>query len=88
MSKMKTELTINARPLRQVYFVARVCREINLAAWLDAQDPDNRQLVSVGTATMVMILNGLGKSLRQLYLVPQFFASPMRMFRTTFGSET
>jgi transposase len=30
--------------------------------------------VSVGTATVAMVLNGLGKSLRQLYLVPQFFA--------------
>jgi len=31
--------------------------------------------VSVGTATVAMILNGLGESLRQLYLVPQFFAN-------------
>jgi transposase len=31
--------------------------------------------VSIGTATMAMVLNGLGKSLRQLYLVPQFFAN-------------
>ncbi len=31
--------------------------------------------VSVGTATVAMVLNGLGESLRQLYLVPQFFAN-------------
>ena len=31
--------------------------------------------VSVGTATVAMILNGLGLSNRQLYLVPQFFAN-------------
>ena len=31
--------------------------------------------VSVGTATVAMILNGLGFSNRQLYLVPQFFAN-------------
>lgn len=31
--------------------------------------------VSVGTATVAMILNGLGWSLRQLYVVPQFFAN-------------
>jgi transposase len=31
--------------------------------------------VSVGTATVAMILNGLGESLRQLYLVPQYFAN-------------
>jgi hypothetical protein len=32
-------------------------------------------VVSIETATMAMVLNGLGKSLRQLYLVPQFFAN-------------
>src|SRR5437868_11192149 len=31
--------------------------------------------VSVGTATVAMILNGLGFSNRQLYLVPQYFAN-------------
>ena len=55
--------------------VAGVCQEIGLAAWLDAQDPGNRQRVSVGTATVAMILNGLGFSNRQLYLVPQYFAN-------------
>src|SRR6266849_10913571 len=55
--------------------VAGVCQEIGLAAWLDAQDPGNRQQVSVGTATVAMVLNGLGFSNRQLYLVPQFFAN-------------
>src|SRR5258706_16398526 len=55
--------------------VAGVCQEIGLAAWLDAQEPGNRQQVSVGTATVAMILNGLGFSDRQLYLVPQFFAN-------------
>ena len=55
--------------------VAGVCQEIGLAAWLDAQDPTNRQQVSGGTATVAMILNGLGFSNRQLYLVPQFFAN-------------
>ena len=60
------------------------CQEIGLAAWLDAQDPDNRQQVSVGTATVAMILNGLGESLRQLYLVPQFFAGhPSRTLART-----
>ena len=55
--------------------VAGVCQEIGLAAWLDAQDPGNRQQVSVGIATVAMILNGLGFSNRQLYLVPQYFAT-------------
>jgi transposase len=38
-----------------------------------SREIENR--VSVGTATVAMILNGLGWSLRQLYLVPQFFAN-------------
>jgi transposase len=55
--------------------VAGVCREIGLAAWLDAQDEQSHERVSVGTATVAMILNGLGFSNRRLYLVPQFFAT-------------
>jgi transposase len=54
--------------------VAAVCREIGVAEWLNGQDPTSRQQVSVGTATVAMVLNGLGFSNRQLYLVPQFFA--------------
>jgi transposase len=69
-----TERYVNER-LDHLGIVAGVCREIGLAAWLDAQEPGNRQQVSVGTATMAMILNGLGFSNRQLYLVPQFFAN-------------
>ncbi len=55
--------------------VAGVCQEIGLTSWLDEQDPTNRQVVSVGTATTAMILNGLGFSNRHLYLVPQYFAN-------------
>lgn len=55
--------------------VAGVCQEMGLAAWLDAQDPGNWQQVSGGTATVAMILNGLGFSNRQLYLVPQYFSN-------------
>ena len=68
------ESYINER-LDHLGIVAGVCQEIGLAAWLDAQDPDNRQQVSVGTATVAMILNGLGFSNRQWYLVPQYFAN-------------
>ena len=68
------ESYINER-LDHLGIVAGVCQEIGLAAWLDAQDPNNRQQVSVGTATVAMVLNGLGFSNRQLYLVPQFFAN-------------
>ncbi len=55
--------------------VAGVCREAGIAAWLDAQAGENHRTVSVGTAVVAMILNGLGFSNRQLYLVPQFFAN-------------
>lgn len=60
--------------LNHLGIVAAVCREIGVAEWLDQQEPGNRQQVSVGTATGALVLNGLGFSNRQLYLVPQFFA--------------
>jgi transposase len=60
--------------LNHLGIVAEVCREIGVATWLDQQDPGSRQQVSVGTATVALVLNGLGFSNRQLYLVPQFFA--------------
>jgi transposase len=53
--------------------VAGVCREIGLVEWIDRQAGPRRNLVSMGTATMAMVLNGLGFSNRQLYLVPQYF---------------
>lgn len=53
--------------------VAGICQEIELAAWLDALAPTQQRVVSYGTATVAIILNGLGFSNRQLYLVPQFF---------------
>ncbi len=60
--------------LNHLGIVAQVCREIGVADWLDQQEPSNRQQVSVGTATVALVLNGLGFSNRRLYLVPQFFA--------------
>lgn len=65
------ESSVNER-LDHLGIGAGVCKEIGLATWLDAQDPTHRQNVSVGTATTAMILNGLGFSNRQLYLVPQY----------------
>ncbi len=72
---MASEETYVNERLDHLGIVAGVCQEIGLAAWLDAQEPRNRQQVSVGTATVAMILNGLGWSLRQRYLVSQFFAN-------------
>jgi transposase len=62
-----------AERLDHLGIVAGVCREIGVAAWLDAQDEHSHERVGVGTATVAMILNGLGFSNRRLYLVPQFF---------------
>ena len=70
----EAEKYVNER-LDHLGIVAGVCQEIGLAEWLDAQEPGNRQQVSVGIATVAMVLNGLGFSNRQLYLVPQFFAN-------------
>src|SRR5260221_1625141 len=55
--------------------VAGVCQKLGLAAYLDALAGPSHQQVSVGTATVAMVLNGLGFSNRRLYLVPQFFAT-------------
>jgi transposase len=64
-----------AERLDHLGIVAGVCREIGLAEWLDTQDERSHERVSVGTATVAMILNGLGFSNRRLYLAPQFFAT-------------
>ena len=59
-----------AERLDHLGIVADVRREIGLAEWLDAQYSQSHERVSVGTATVAMILNGLGFSNRRLYLVP------------------
>jgi transposase len=64
-----------AERLDHLGIVAAVCREIGIAEWLDGQDEHCHERVGVGTATVAMILNGLGFSNRRLYLVPQFFAT-------------
>jgi transposase len=53
--------------------VAGLCREIGIAEYLDARDTRTHERVSVGTATVAMLLNGLGFANRRLYLVSQFF---------------
>ena len=57
--------------LNHVGIVAEVCGEVGVADWLDEQEPEHRQQVSVGTATVALVLNGLGFSNRRGYLVPQ-----------------
>jgi transposase len=67
------EFEVVVEHLNHLGIVAEVCREIGVAEWLNAQEPASRQQVPVGTATVAMVLNGLGFSNRQLYLVSQFF---------------
>jgi transposase len=69
-----SESYVNER-LDHLGVVAGVCEEIGLAAYLDRLAGETKHHVSMGTATVAMILNGLGWSLRRLYLVPQFFAN-------------
>jgi transposase len=69
------EVDYQTERLDHLGIVAGVCREAGIAAWLDTQAGESRRGVSVGTAVVAMILNGLGFSNRQLYLVPQFFAN-------------
>jgi Domain of unknown function (DUF4277) len=45
--------------------VAGVCQEIGVAAYLDKLDTGYHERASVGTATVAMILNGLGFSNRR-----------------------
>jgi transposase len=66
---------VRVERLDHLGIVAGVCREIGLAEYLDGLAGPNQQQVSIGTATVAMILNGLGFSNRRLYLVAQFFAS-------------
>ena len=72
---MRNVRGIQSERLDHLGIVAGVCREIGLADYLDALAGPSEQRVSVGTATVAMILNGLGFSNRQLYLVSQFFAT-------------
>jgi hypothetical protein len=43
--------------LDHLRIVAGVCREIGLAEWLDTRDERTHERVSVGAATVAMILN-------------------------------
>jgi transposase len=65
---------VNERP-DHLGVVAGVCQEIGLVAYLDRLAGETNHHVSMGTATVAMILNGLGFSNRRLYLVPQCFAN-------------
>jgi transposase len=67
------EVEYQTERLDHLGIVAGVCHEAGIAEWLDKQAGEDRRSVSVGKATIAMVLNGLGFSNRQLYLVPQYF---------------
>src|SRR5215472_15136142 len=69
---MTPEETTIAR-LDHLGIVAGLCREIGMAEYLDARDTHTHERVSVGSATVAMVLNGLGFANRRLSLVSQFF---------------
>jgi len=73
MEKTAATTAYATERLDHLGIVAGVCQEIGLAEFLDAQAAGSRQKISVGTATVAMVLNGLGFSNRRLYLVSQFF---------------
>lgn len=70
---MSQNVAYQTERLDHLGIIAGVCREVGIAEWLDVQAGEQRRRVSIGTATVAMILNGLGFSNRQLYLVPQYF---------------
>ncbi|MFL5625529.1 MAG: IS1634 family transposase [Ktedonobacteraceae bacterium] len=72
---MQTSASYVNERLDHLGVVAGVCQEIGLATYLDRLAGETNHHVSMGTATVAMILNGLGFSNRRLYLVPQFFAN-------------
>ena len=72
---MSLEVEYRTERLDHLGIVAGVCREAGIAEWLDKQAGETNRDVSVGTAVVAMILNGLGFANRQLYLVPQCFAN-------------
>jgi transposase len=70
---VSAEVAYQTERLDHLGIVAGVCQEAGIAEWLDKQGGDSRRSVSIGKATVAMVLNGLGFSNRQLYLVPQYF---------------
>ncbi|MFL5658056.1 MAG: DUF4277 domain-containing protein [Ktedonobacteraceae bacterium] len=70
---MPQEVEYQTQRLDHLGIVAGICREAGIAEWLDEHSGEQRRIVSVGTATVAMILNGPGFGNRQLYLVSQYF---------------
>ena len=72
-----TEETITTQNLDHYGLVASVCEKLKIAERIDSRIPntDPRIIVSTGTATVAMIINGLGFVNHRLYMVSKFFES-------------
>lgn len=72
---MTTAQSFTTRRLDHLGIVAGICRKIQLVEMIDSCFPEENEdrLVSVGEATLALILNGLGFVNRPLYLTPEFF---------------
>ncbi len=68
-----TTVEYDTKRLDHLGIVAGVCHEIGLVETINEMlpTPSNRR-VSCGTATLAMVLNGLGFSGRALYLMPEY----------------
>src|SRR5271165_6677635 len=75
MLSVKSGGSMQIERLDHLGIVAGVGKEIGLVEYFNDLDEQDHERVSLGQAVLAMILNGLGFSNRQLYLVPQFFAS-------------
>jgi transposase len=66
---------ISQETLNHLGLVAATGKDLRIADLIDEAIPatDHRRIVSTGKAAMAMIINGLGFSNRQLYLVSEFF---------------
>jgi transposase len=66
---------ITNETINHLGLVAATGKDLRIAELIDEAIPakDHRRIVSTGKAAMAMIINGLGFSNRQLYLVSEFF---------------
>jgi len=71
---MRSMRSVRVERLDHLGPVAGMSHKGGLVDCLDGPAGPSQQQVSVGTATVAMILNGLGFSNSRLYVVPQFFA--------------
>ena len=68
-----TAIEYDTKRLDHLGIVAGICQEIGLVGTINEMIPtQSERKVSCGTATLAMILNGLGLTSRALYLMPEY----------------